>query len=813
LVEFVGRERELGVLSDVFTQVAGGHGQVIGVVGEPGMGKSRLLYEFRRTLSRRPVTVLEGRCVSYGGSIPYLPIVEILRNNSGIVDGDAPDIVTDRVEAALREVGIAPEDSAMYLLHLLGVKDDALASLSAETIKARTFETLRQLSLKGSRRRPLVFIVEDVHWIDQTSEEYLASLVESLTAAPILLMTTYRPGYRPPWIDRSYATQITLRPLARQDSLAVVQSARHVGRLSGELSETILSRAEGNPFFLEELALAVSDERGGDHAIPETVQGVLTARIDRLSEETKRVLRTAAVLGREFPLKLLDRVWDGPGALHPHLLELKRLEFVYEHVGAEEPVYVFKHALTQDVAYEGLLTHRRQALHGAAGHALEDLYAERLDEVEAALAYHYARSEVADKAVTYLVRLADKAARVYANSDALTHLNDALVHVAHLPEGLARDRLLIEIALRQGFSLYFLGRFADSVARLLEHRERLDRLADPTLAGPYYFWLAHMYTRLGDQHRVKEVAERAIEEASRCGDDATLGKAHGVLALDGHWSGQATEAIAHGREAIARLQGSTTQQWWLGMAHFYVSANYLILGRFAETLAAARCAHEVGEAISDMRLQCYAAFTVGWAALSRGEWSEAIEACERSRKLATDRVSGVYAAGFLGYAHVEGGDAESALPLLEHAVRELEQFGFPQWHGMFTSALAEARRVSGDVTEAFEMARRGLRLMTDAQYWFGVGYGQRILARITRDAGRLDEAARHFDDALRTFTSIGAVFEAARIRLELATLAADRGDRGTARVHVDAALVALRDVDAPMYLERAQRAAAALAAA
>ncbi|HEY3066029.1 MAG TPA: AAA family ATPase [Methylomirabilota bacterium] len=811
-IDFVGREREIGVLGDVFAQVASGRGQVIGVVGEPGMGKSRLLYEFRRSLSRRPVTVLEGRCLSYGGSIPYLPIVEILRNNSGILDSDAPDIVADRVAAALREVGMAPADSAMYLLHLLGVKEQALESLSPETIKARTFETLRQLSLKGSRRRPLVFIVEDVHWIDQTSEEYLASLVESFTAAPILLMTTYRPGYRPPWSDRSYATQITLRPLARQDSLAVVQSARQAGRLSGDLSERILSRAEGNPFFLEELALAVSDERGDDHAIPDTVQGVLTARIDRLSEETKRLVRTAAVLGREFPLKLLERIWDGPGALQPHLLELKRLEFVYEQAGAEEPIYVFKHALTQDVAYEGLLSHRRQALHAAAAQALEELYPGRLDEVEGALAYHYARSEVADKAVTYLVRLADKAARVYANSDALTHLREALVHVARLPDGRARDRRLIEIALRQGFSLYFLGRFVDSVARLLEHRERLDRVGDPTLAGPYYFWLAHMYTRLGDQQRVKEVAERAIEEASRCGDDATLGKAHGALALDGHWSGRTAEAIAHGREAVARLTGSTTQQWWLGMAHFYVAINYLLVGRFAETIESARSAHDVGEAISDMRLQCYAAFTVGWAAASRGEWAEAIEACERSRKLATDRVSGAYAAGFLGYAHIERGDAETALPLLEHVVRELEQFGFPQWHGLWTSALAEARRVSGDTAAALETARRGVAITTGCKYWYGVGYGQRVLGRIALDARRFDEAAAHFDDALRTFVSVGVVFEAARTRLELATLAAGRGDRDTARVHVDAALAVLRDLDAPVYLERAQRAASELGA-
>src|SRR5262249_3988515 len=173
-------------------------------------------------------------------------------------------------------------------------------------------------------------------WMDQTSEEYVASLVESVAAAPILVVTTYRPGYSPPWMDRSYATQITLRPLSREDSLSVVHSASPSGALPEGLSQTILGKAEGNPFFLEELALAVAGDRRPDQAIPDTVQGVITARIDRLSDQTKRLVRAASVLGREFPLRLLDKVWDGGGPLHPHLLELKRLEFVHERVDGEE---------------------------------------------------------------------------------------------------------------------------------------------------------------------------------------------------------------------------------------------------------------------------------------------------------------------------------------------------------------------------------------------------------------------------------------------------------------------------------------------
>jgi tetratricopeptide (TPR) repeat protein len=369
---------------------------------------------------------------------------------------------------------------------------------------------------------------------------------------------------------------------------------------------------------------------------------------------------------------------------------------------------------------------------------------------------------------------------------------------------------VIDIALRQGFSLYFLGRFAESVDRLLPHRARLEQLDDATLAGPYYFWLAHMYTRLGDQAQASATAHRAIEEARRCGDDATLGKAHGALALDGYWSGTSEEAIAHGRQAVARLEG-TTQQWWLGMAHFYLAMNYQQVGRFPDALAATERARAVGEAISDTRLQCYAAFTSGWVAAWRGDSSLAVDDCERSRKLSPDRVSGVYASGFLGYAHVERGDAEPAIPLLEHAVRELEQFGFPQWHGMFTGALAEARRLSGDIATARELARRGLTITTGARYWLGVGYCQRVLARVAADAGDHDEAVARFTEALQIFESIGARFEVGRVRLELAERAWRRGARADARLHLTAAQAALAEVDAPIYAERVRQLAAELA--
>ena len=808
LAEFVGREREMAVLRDLWTQVAGEQGQVVGIAGEPGIGKSRLLYEFRRALGDTPVTVLEGRCVSYGASIPYLPWLDILRNNCGIVDSDGPEAVAEKVAAGLHEVGMAAE-SAMYLLHLLGVKEatGALEVLSPDAIKARTFETLRMLSLKGSRRSPIVLLIEDLHWIDETSEEYLAFFIESLTAAPIFLVTTYRPGYRPPWIDRSYATHLSLRPLAREPSLAVVRSMVRSAGMTSATSETILTKAEGNPFFLEELALAMAEGRGSDQVVPDTVQGVIMARIDRLSDGAKRLVQTAAVLGREFPSKLLDKVWGGTGALHPHLLELKRLEFLYESAGGEEPVYVFKHALTQDVAYDGLLTHRRQAVHGAAARALEELYADRLEEHSGSLAYHYARSEFADKAVHYLGRVADKAARVYANAEALTHLGNALMHLERLPEGLDRDRLLIDVVLRQGFSLYFLGRFQESVDVLLRHRDRLEALHDPAAAGPYHFWLAHMYTRLGNQDLAGHSAHRAIEEATRGNDRATLGKAHGLLALYHFWGGKPAQGLEHGTQAEVLL-AQTAQHWWLGMAHCYVAFNHLVLGQFAECEAAASRARAVGETIGDPRLQCYAAFTIGWMAGSRGDRESAVDACERSRKLSADPVSRAYATAFLGLAHVETGDAPAAIPLLQSAVSELERFGLLQWYGWFMTVLGEAYRQRGDIERAVELATQGIDLTKRCGYVLGIGVGQRVLGAIALARGALAAAETAFTDALGTFASIDAVFEIARSRLDLARVAFAQGHDEAARTHVREAHRAFVQAEAPVYVRRAEELAA-----
>jgi len=807
LSQFVGRKQDLATLQELLAQVEAGQGHVVSIVAEAGGGKSRLLYEFRLRCQKKRVTYIEGRCLSYGSSIPYLPIIDILRNNAGIGQSDSPEIIADKVNFALQEVGMDAKESAPYVLQLFGMKKgtESLARLTPEAVRTKTFEILREMSLKGSQQRPIIFEIEDLHWIDKTSEDYLASLVERLAAAAVLLLVTYRPGYQPPWIGKSYASQIALRSLAPQDGVAIVRSTSKQDRLPSAMEQLILAKAEGNPFFLEELTRAVTMHVGAatDLNVPDTVQGVLMARIDRLPEDPKGLLQTASVLGREFSLRLLKAIWERPETLEAGLIGLRQLEFLYERMGTEGMRYVFKHALTQDVAYDSLLTSRRQTLHAAAGQAIETLYADRLEEVYDRLAYHYARTRRADKAVMYLSHFAEKAARNYAHAESENALQEAILHVAHLPAE-DQDRRLLELKQRQAHSLYYLGRFPESVDLLEGEQARLERVQDPALTGPYFFWLGHMYSRLGDPERAVHFARRAVEEGRQCGDKSTMGQAYTVLSLEGYWSGQAEQGIKDGRQAIALLKGMP-DQYWLGMAYCFLGFNFILKGEFELALEAEAQTRKIGETISDPRIQTYATFTIGWIRAMVGDCETAIEVCQSSLRSAPDPTSTAYASAFLGYAYLEQGNAIQALPLLDEAVQRFTQFRFPPFEGWYTVLLAEAHRCSGQLDSARELAQRGLEIVRSIPYWFGVGWAQRSLGRIALAAGALSEAEAFLRKAAETFAAMPAPFELGRSRLDLAALARIQNRQEAVGTHLAEAYEHFSALKVPTYVERTEQ--------
>ncbi|MGH7320894.1 MAG: sigma 54-interacting transcriptional regulator [Candidatus Rokuibacteriota bacterium] len=812
MATFAGRGHELDLLRSRLASAMRGHGQVVAILGEAGIGKSRLLFEFLESVREDVrLTHLQGRCQSYGSAIPYLPVLDILRQNFRISELDSPESITDKVRIGLQWLEIDPDEWAPYVLQLLGVKEgtEQLAVLTPAAIKARTFETLRQMGLLGSRRRPIVFVVEDLQWIDRTSEECFAALMESLTGAPALFLTTYRPGYRALWMDRSYVTQVALQPLSPDDSLSVVRSVLKMDDVPDRLAQVILDKTEGNPFFLEELSRAVGEtgELRLPAAVPDTIQEVLLARVDRLPDEARRLLQSASVLGREIPLPLLRAVWEGPGDLEPHLAELTRLEFLYPQSGGMEPVYAFTHTLTQEVAYESLPIARRQTIHAAIGQVLERGYADRLEEAYDRLAYHYARAEQANKAVEYLTRSGEKAARGHAHTEGVRILEEALRHVERLPAA-DQDRAFLDLILRQAYSLIPLGRFQEVVDLFLQYRARLDRLDDPRVAGPYHLLIGRSYLFLGDEARASEHATMAIREATRCGDDATLGKIHYVLAQQFAMSGRPREGLEHGRQAVALL-ARAGEAWWTGPAYWAVGLNHALLGEFGPALEAEAQATQMGTAAGDPQVQSSAAWATGVIHTTVGDWDAGIAACRRAIELSPDPLNSALALGWLGYAYLEKGDAAEARPPLTQALGLLGQFHFPQPQGWFTAYLADAYRLGRQHGTARELAGQAATLTRDARSVYGSGLARRVQGRIALDLGDLSEAEARLNEALDLFGSVPARHDVARTHLDLAALSRAQGRPEAVARHLDEAHAAFCALGVPRQVERAAQLALA----
>jgi class 3 adenylate cyclase/tetratricopeptide (TPR) repeat protein len=798
LSPFVGRTTEMEVLRRALEKARGGHGEVVTIVGDAGIGKSRLLYEFRRTSAGEDISYLEGFCVAYAASVPFLPLLQVLRATCHIAESDGPSAIEEKVCRRLDWLGIDAADALPYLLRLLGVKGatERLKMLAAEAIHAHTFDVLRRMSINGSRRRPLILVLEDLHWIDDASARYLASLVEILPGAPILLIVTHRPGYRQPWMDRSYVTRMALRPLSSEDGMKVLNAVVRE-RLAESLTRRILDKAEGNALFLEELGRVMrqDDDLRPATRIPDTVQDVLMARIDGLAEEPKRLLQAAAVLGRQFALRVIEAIWDGAGEPIAHLRELTQSEFLYEYTDETGSIFVFRHSLSQEVAYASLAIARRRALHAAAGRALEQLYAHHLWDVYDRLAYHYSQADDAAMAVKYLTICATSAAHRYAHAEAVTAAKEALAHAQRLPPD-QQARCVRGLVLSQAQSLFLLGRLPDTLSVLLEHHEHFEQSSEASWAGRYYALLANTYAFLGENEEAGRTAQRSLQAATQSGDLATVGKANYVLAMVSFSSGQAEQGIAFARQAISRLEAARESRW-LGQAHWALATNYVIIGRFEDAIAACRRAEAIGVAIEDPRLQKSVAWTLGYIYAMLGEADTAIFACTQSLEGSPNPLNTALALGFLGYAELMKRDADAAIGHLEDAVSRMSEFRLRQNHGWFMTFLGEAYCLKGYHDKAQELVRRGLQLTRDARFLFGVGYGERALGRVATAQGAFVEAHEHLQAASRTFESIGGRFELARTRLDLAALAGRAGNPESLQDHVSAAAALFAELQLP----------------
>ena len=463
LTRFVGREREMAVMAGALEQARAERGQIVAAVGEAGAGKSRLMYEFKATIPDG-CKVLEAYSVSHGKASAWLPVLELLRGYFGLRDADNATTRREKVNVALATIDPALGDALPYLLGLLGIQEgpDPLAQMDPQIKRRRTFDAIKRIIVRESLNQPTLVIFEDLHWIDGETQALLDLLADSIANSRVLLLVNYRPEYRHEWANKSYYSQFRLEALGRESAGEMLLALLGDRVELVPLKRLVIERTEGNPFFIEEMVQALFDEgalvRNGAVKVtrslsqlrmPATVHGMLAARIDRLSAEQKDLLQVLAVIGRQSQLGLVRQVASQVDPqLERLLLDLQSGEFIYEQPALAGAEYTFKHALTQEVAYNSVLMERRRLLHERTGEAIEALFKDRIDDHLDELAHHYSRTANTRKAVEYLFRAGRQAAARCAYSEAVSRLSSALELLKHLPDDAERARMELAVQSR-----------------------------------------------------------------------------------------------------------------------------------------------------------------------------------------------------------------------------------------------------------------------------------------------------------------------------------------------------------------------------
>jgi class 3 adenylate cyclase/predicted ATPase/tetratricopeptide (TPR) repeat protein len=568
LTKFVGRETELEQMKDALELARSGHGQIVAAIGDPGVGKSRLLYEFKAT-SQTGCKVLETFSISHGKASAYLPVIDLLRNYFAILAEDDERRRREKVAGKIVMLDRALEDTIAYLFALLGITegDDPLAQIDPQFKQRRTMEAIKRIVLRESLNQPLIVIFEDLHWLDAESQALLNLLVDSIGTARILLLMNYRPEYRHEWGNKSYYTQLRLHPLGNDSAEAMLDALLSMpGPGAGQvafqpvapadsvavpadltsLKRLILAKTEGNPFFIEEMVQELFEDlvltRDGtirlakplsELKLPATVQAVLASRIDRLPPVQKELLQTLSVIGREFSQSVIARVVPRQADdLAEMLAHLQLAEFIYEQPAVSDIEYTFKHALTQEVAYNSILLERRKQIHEGAAQAIEALFAANLSDHYADLARHYVRSSNVPKAINYLHLVAQLATSRSAYSEANTQLTKALELLHTQEESAERDRteiaLVLTLAMQMG--LGDTGGLENALNLLERGRQLSEKIGDDANRSRILESLTIHYGLLANHlTRARVLAKELLTIADHLHDSERIGWARAYL--------------------------------------------------------------------------------------------------------------------------------------------------------------------------------------------------------------------------------------------------------------------------------------------
>ncbi len=829
LTAFVGRASELNLVRQALERVKAGFGQVVAVVGEPGVGKSRLFHEFLHAVDVRDCLVLESAAQSYGMTRAYLPVIELLRRYFGIDERDDASSAREKLVNRLRALDPALEPFLPAFLWLLTMSapDASWDALDPAQRRRRIVDGVKALLVRESQGRPIVVVVEDLHWIDSETRALLDTLMDGIRTARVLILVNYRPEYRPGWASKPHYRQIGIAPLQAASAAALLQNLLGHDPSVQPLVPLLIDRTEGVPFFLEEcVRMLVETEAlvGDRHAyrlvtpvatieVPPTVNAILAARIDRLLAVDKQRLQEASVLGKDFPLALLVSLADDDeDGVRQSLARLQAADFLHETQLFPDLEYAFTHALTHDVAYGTLLHDRRRALHVKAVEAIEARYPARLDEYAEQLADHAVHGEVWDKAAAYLHRAAAGAWARGAPEEAVERYERALQLLARLPRTPENVRRAIDIRLSLSPPLSLMGQTAKAIALTEEAAHLSDELGDRLTLGRIAMRIAGPLWIEGRYAESMDYANRALKIAAETGDPALRVGASYTLAVSYSAVGRYRSAIelliplVDGPDVeIARIAVGTNLSVYVS-ACSWLAAFLGLLGDFslARHYGERGLASDRSEPVAEAMLCCLRTI----APLVQGEFAEAAELADTAVRLCEPANLSVWlsnAYSLRGSTRVWLGQIDEGLVDLEHGATLYETAGAKASLSFLLYRWAEGLLLAGRA-DAAHVARRAVDLAAAAGERANEASALHVLGQIlARDASHGDAEDAHYRRALALGTEIGLRPLVARCHLSLAEHGGRVGQkREPAADHLAAASAMFREMGMRYWLQHAE---------
>jgi len=832
LTPFVGRERELELMLDSFERAKAGRGQVFSIMAEAGVGKSRLLYEFRKTIANEDVTFFEGKCLSYARNVTHRLVIDILKPIFNIADLDDGSIVRRKVTTGLKALRITEAPILSCVIEFLSAGDKGMEkiTISPEGKKDRLMESVKQIMIQASEQRPLVIAIEDLHWVDKSSEDCLKVLLDNIFGSRVFLILTYRPEYVPLWPVKSYHNHVTLNRLSNRESLAMIFYLLETDHLDQELQELLLEKTEGVPFFIEEFVKSLKDlsliekSNGKCHltrdiqgfTIPSTIQAVIMARVDALPESVKDVLQTGAVIEREFSHQLIKQITRLPEPdLLSHLSVLKDSELVYERGIFPESTYVFKHALTREVIYESILKKKRNMLHRAIGLAIEELYQDNIEEYYGLLGGHFIEGEDYEKGALYSELAAKKANAVSASKEVYYHAQRRIYCSEKLPPSDMTNRKIIDA--RTALSAYYLNyaHMAEAyevvapIAILAEEMNYQRRLPMIYLAkGEYSCWFEEK-TAEG-----LEYLRKALNVSERIGSMLYYFNTCWQIGTYFSWDCQFSE----GRKFYEKcLELSKATEGLLGISAVNSALciwNYLNEGNIELASQAARNSLIAAEKSEDVYARGLAYSTQGILSYFRGILDEAEEDLLKGLKYleTTNQVTFMAeSTGRLGRIYADRGDYEKAHTYYEKARSTLLEHGrqSPSWINLLSVCIAKAKLLSQrqdiDLGETFEHYEQNKSKSYRGQMAREIGD---ILFRA--DDRRISEAQDWVQKAIEADHRNGMKWQLAQDYALYAQMFQRQGNLSKAKENLNKAIEIFKECGADGWVEKYDKEIAAL---